>query len=274
MARSQIVERQVADGAISDAKVKAAANIATSKLADGANFLKRDGSVVMTGDLNANNNKVTNLLTPSASGDAANKAYVDTAVAGLNSAYKYRTVRLCATSNINLSNPGTSTFDSVTAANGDRILVPNQSTASQNGIYIFNGSGVAMTRATDSDAWNELPGSLVYVTEGATQGDKRYSCTSDDGGTLGTTAVNYVVDPSGSLSSANFVDKEIPSGSINGSNTSFTLANSPISGSEHIYLNGVLLESGAGNDYTISGSTITMLDAPLTGEKLRATYRK
>lgn len=74
--------------------------------------------------------------------------------------------------------------------------------------------------------------------------------------------------------STSFVNKEIPTGLINGVNTTFTLANTPIAGSEHIYRNGVLQESGAGNDYTISGATITYLTAPLTGDKLRVTYRK
>ena len=76
------------------------------------------------------------------------------------------------------------------------------------------------------------------------------------------------------LQASNFVDKETPSGSVNGSNTSFVLANTPTSGSEHIYLNGMLQDVGAGNDYTISGATITMLTAPLTGEKIRVSYRK
>ena len=66
----------------------------------------------------------------------------------------------------------------------------------------------------------------------------------------------------------------LPSGAINGSNTSFAMANTPTTGTEHLYLNGILQESGSGNDYTISGATITMLTAPLTGEKLRVTYRK
>jgi hypothetical protein len=76
------------------------------------------------------------------------------------------------------------------------------------------------------------------------------------------------------LGSSNFIDKEIPTGLINGTNTTFTLANTPIVGSEHIYRNGLLQESGAGNDYTISGATITYLTAPLTGDKLRITYRR
>jgi len=69
-----------------------------------------------------------------------------------------------------------------------------------------------------------------------------------------------------------FKDKEIPSGSINGTNTIFILQNLPVEGSEHLYLNGVLQESGEGNDYTISDSTITFKEAPPTDMKLRCTY--
>lgn len=68
------------------------------------------------------------------------------------------------------------------------------------------------------------------------------------------------------------VVRETPSGSVNGSNTSFTLANTPASGMEEVYLNGILQEPGAGNDYTISTNTITYLTAPLTGDRLRVNY--
>lgn len=66
--------------------------------------------------------------------------------------------------------------------------------------------------------------------------------------------------------------RETPTGSINGSNTTFTLANTPKSGYEQVFLNGVLQDAGAGNDYTISTTTITMLSAPVTGDKIRVTY--
>ena len=69
-----------------------------------------------------------------------------------------------------------------------------------------------------------------------------------------------------------FKDKEIPSGSINGTNTTFILQYLPVEGSEHLYLNGVLQESGAENDYTISDSTITFKEAPPTNMKLHCTY--
>lgn len=68
------------------------------------------------------------------------------------------------------------------------------------------------------------------------------------------------------------VTRETPSGTINGSNPTFTLANTPTAGTEHLYLNGILQDSGSGNDYTISGGTITMLNVPISGDKLRVSY--
>lgn len=69
-----------------------------------------------------------------------------------------------------------------------------------------------------------------------------------------------------------FSDKESPQGYINGVNNIFTLQNIPVEGSEHIYLNGLLQESGIENDYIISDSTI-IFNFPLKIEsKLRCTY--
>lgn len=78
------------------------------------------------------------------------------------------------------------------------------------------------------------------------------------------------------IAPSSIVTRETPSGLVNGSNTTYTLANTPISGTESVYLNGILLEPGAGNDYTISGATITMLAAPSgTGpDKIRVSYFK
>ena len=178
------------------------------------------------------------------------------------------------TGNINLSNPGTAVFDGHTLVTGDRLLVWQQSTQSQNGIYVFDTSSTALTRASDSDAWDELVGTLVYVDQGTSYGEARFFCTANTGGTLGSTAVTYVQDGSGTLSTSNFVTEETPSGSINGSNTAFTLANTPTSGTVKLYLNGVRLKSGSGNDYTISTNTITMTTAPINGDVLLADYMK
>lgn len=76
------------------------------------------------------------------------------------------------------------------------------------------------------------------------------------------------------LNHTTIITRETPSGLINGSNTTYTLANTPVVGSECVFLNGILQDEGAGNDYTISGATITYLTAPFTGDKLRVNYIK
>ena len=75
------------------------------------------------------------------------------------------------------------------------------------------------------------------------------------------------------VNTAKFVTRETPAGSVNGVNTVFTLASIPVVGSEEVFLNGLLQEPGAGNDYTISGATITYLAAPVATDRLRVNYR-
>jgi hypothetical protein len=65
---------------------------------------------------------------------------------------------------------------------------------------------------------------------------------------------------------------EVPSGSINDVNVMFTLAHTPVAGTLALYLNGSRLQSGSGNDYTLSGVTITLASAPLTGSNILADY--
>jgi len=91
---------------------------------------------------------------------------------------------------------------------------------------------------------------------------------------LAIATTKYVDDQLGSTGI--FVDKEVPTGTINGTNRVFTLANTPAAGSEHVYLNGLLQLEGSGNDYQISGTTITFEvgSEPLTGSNLQVTYRK
>ena len=69
------------------------------------------------------------------------------------------------------------------------------------------------------------------------------------------------------------IDKETPTGLINNSNTIFELSHIPIHGSEHVYLNGLLLESGTDNDYMIYGNAI-MFNYPLIENmRLKCSYR-
>jgi hypothetical protein len=276
MAVTDIASRQIRDGAITDAKVAAGAAIATNKLAAGGSFLNRDGSVTMTGALNMGSQLITNLQTPSAGTDAVNKNYADTLFDSFPQLFKYKgNARSSTVANVTIANPGPAVFDGVTLTNGDILAVLVNTAPAENGLYTFNGSGVALTRITAMNAWGEVVGALFSVDQGSTNADRVYLVTSDAGGTLDTTAISFTnINATSGLSNTNFIDKEIPSGAINSVNTTYILANIPIAGSEHVYLNGVLQESGGGNDYTISSATITYLTAPLTDDKIRVSYRR
>lgn len=115
-------------------------------------------------------------------------------------------VRVRATGNVTVSSPGTSTFDGVTISSGDRILLPAQSTGSQNGIYTFNGSGSTMTRTADCDTGSEFVGATVYVSEGTTYGNTYWTCTTDATITVGVTSTTWAQTPSASRTLAGYVD--------------------------------------------------------------------
>ena len=123
--------------------------------------------------------KVINVPTPTAAGDIVPKSYVDSAVEGL--AWK-DSARVGTQSNINLSSPG-ATIDGVTMASQDRVLVRNQSTQSQNGIYVWNGAATALTRSLDASTFAELEQAIITVEEG-----------TDAGTTWRQTQINGVID--------------------------------------------------------------------------------
>jgi len=138
---------------------------------------------------------ITGLGTPSSNSDAATKVYVDNLVAGL----KTRIIcKAATTGNVDLSADlqNGDTLDGVTLATGNRVLVKDQSTASQNGIYTVVASGTA-SRDTDFDAIGELAGQLVIIQEGSTNSDKIFLCTTDTSATLGSDTITFtVVQPS------------------------------------------------------------------------------
>lgn len=137
----------------------------------------------------------------------------------------------------------------------------------------FNASGGSVTTVSIVPA-NGLSGTVA-------------NASSTPAVTLTTTVTGVVKGNGTALSAAtagtdylgpgNRVQSEVPSGSINSSNTGFTVANTPnanVTNPVDLYLNGSLLQPGSGNDYTLSGASITMLFAPATGDKLLANYWK
>jgi len=116
------------------------------------------------------------------------KEYVDAVKVGLD--FK-DSVRVASTGNLTLTGPGAA-IDGVTLSSGDRVLVKDQSTGSQNGIYVFNGSGSAMTRATDADADVEVTAGLfVFVEEGTVNADNGFVLTTDGSITVGSTSLTF-----------------------------------------------------------------------------------
>ena len=138
---------------------------------------------------------ITGLGAPSSGSDAATKTYVDDLVTGL----KTRIItRAATTANITLSSDlqNGDTLDGVTLATGNKVLVKDQTDATENGIYNVVASGTA-TRDTDYDTVAELAGQLVIVQEGSTNADKIFLCTTDNSGSIGSVNIVFtIVQPS------------------------------------------------------------------------------
>lgn len=126
---------------------------------------------------------------PSSSSDVATKNYVDNSVAGI----KWKeSVRVATTANGALASAFANgqTVDGVTLVTGDRILIKNQTTGSENGIYIVNASG-APTRATDADTGAEILQAAVWVQEGTTNADSGWVCTTNAPITINSTSLAF-----------------------------------------------------------------------------------
>jgi hypothetical protein len=98
-----------------------------------------------------------------------------------------KSVRVATTANITLS--ATQTIDGIAVAVGDRVLVKNQTTASQNGIYVV--AAAAWTRATDADISEEIASAIVCADEGTANGGKHFTNTFKRTDTLNTTAMPW-----------------------------------------------------------------------------------
>lgn len=128
--------------------------------------------------------KITNLADPTNDQDAATKYYVDTVAQGLD---VKASVLVGTTANITLS--GAQTIDGVSVVAGDRVLVKNQTTQADNGIYVA-ASG-AWARSADANTWDELVSAYTFIEEGSTYADTGWVCTINKGGTLGTTPITW-----------------------------------------------------------------------------------
>lgn len=126
----------------------------------------------MTGNLDMGNFYITQNNPPVTDTQLANKAYVDSVAAGLS--WK-QAVRAASTGNLTLAT--TTAVDGVTLVTGDRVLVKNQTTTAENGIYEFDGTG--LVRVDDMDAAAEFAGATVFVTEGTANADTGWTQTAE-----------------------------------------------------------------------------------------------
>lgn len=140
-------------------------------------------------DLSMAGFKLTNVATPAADTDAANKGYVDSVAQGLDTK---ASVVAATTTNGTLATAFANgqVVDGVTLVTADRILIKNQTDATANGIYTVNASG-APTRSADMNLGSEFPSAYVFVEQGTVNADTGWVCTNNSPVTLGTTNIVF-----------------------------------------------------------------------------------
>ena len=230
---SSAIQTQIDSKQASDAQLTDIAGLTPTDsnfiVGDGSNFVTESGSTARTSlglgsiSTQASSNvaitggSVTGLGSPSNSSDAATKNYVDEAVAGLRTRI---IAEVATTANVNLSNG---------LEAGDRVLVKDQSTATENGLYLAVSSGAA-SRDPEHDTIAELSGGLVVVNQGSTNDNKIFLCTTDSTGSVGSTNITYTqVTPSntGTVTSIGIADSGAGE---------FTVGSSPVTSSGNITL--------------------------------------
>lgn len=187
-------------GLVTSATTLTAADIPTltaSKLSDFDTQVRTsrlDQMAAPTAAVSMNSQKITNLATPTADTDAASKGYVDSVALGLD---VKGSVRVATTANVTtLAGGAPNTVDGITLALNDRILVKDQTTGAQNGIYtvttVGTGANGTWARSTDFDTSAEATaGAHVFVAEGTTWADSGWVLATNDPITLGTTALSW-----------------------------------------------------------------------------------
>ena len=215
-AQTQLSGKLTASNNLSDIGT---ASTARTNLGLGTIATQASSNVAVTGG------SITGIGSPSSNSDVAIKSYVDDAVAGLRT----RIIAECATTaNVNLTNglEAGDTIDGVTLVAGDRVLVKDQSDATENGLYLAVSSGSA-SRDPEHDTIAELSGGMIVVNQGTANDNKIFLCTTDSDGSIGSTNITYtVVTPSNTGT--------VTSIGLTQSGSEFTISGTPVTSSGNI----------------------------------------
>jgi hypothetical protein len=217
LASNSVNSSKIVDDSIVNADINSSAAIAATKI--------HDGSISNTefGYLNGVSSAIQTQIDTKAA-----TTYVDDAVAGLRTRI---IAEAATTANIDLTADlqNGDTIDGVTLVTGDRVLVKDQSTASQNGLYTVVSSGTA-SRDTQFDTIDELSGQMIVVNQGTANDNKIFLCTTNNTASLGSDSITYnVITPSnvGTVTSVGVADSGAGE---------FTVGSSPITSNGNITL--------------------------------------
>jgi len=182
LAASSVNSSKIVDDSIVNADINSSAAIDATKIADGT---------VTSAEFQYINTLSSNAQTQINAKAAT--TYVDDAVAGLRT----RIIAECAsTANVTISSAleAGDTIDGITLVAGDRVLLKDQSTASENGLYTAVGSGAgAASRDTQFNSISELSGQMVVVNQGSANDNKIFLCTTNNTASLGSDSITFTV---------------------------------------------------------------------------------
>jgi hypothetical protein len=142
--------------------------------------------------------------------------------------------------------------------------------------YITGNQSISVTGDATGSGTTSI--ALTLANSGVTAGTYTKITVDAKGRATAGTTLSTADLPSGTINISNIATRETPTPLPNGVATVFAVTGAAVAGTEHVYFNGVLMEPGVGNDYTVNqlspAFTITMLFTPTSTDKIRISYIK